>query len=111
MRINETRKRSLLKSLTQRIFEIIVDTLILSFFIDSHIALGLAVFIEFLCWISHYINERLWNKIDYGREVMPYKDRLWHKEHMRLKRKLLKSMPKSGVVTPSTLHGNVIYDD
>jgi hypothetical protein len=50
--------------------------------------------------------------------MMPYKDkhkdRLWHKEHMRLKRKLLKSVPKSGVVTPSTLRdvdGNVIYDE
>ena len=53
---------------------------------------------------------------------MPYKDiqknRLWHKNHMRLKRKLLKSVPKSDIVTPSTLtllhhdaDGNVIYDD
>jgi hypothetical protein len=37
---------------------------------------------------------------------MPYKDiqknRLWHRNHMRLKRKLLKSVSKSGVVTPST---------
>ena len=35
---------------------------------------------------------------------MPYKDkhkdRLWHKNHMRLKRK---SVPKSDIVTPSTL--------
>jgi len=54
---------------------------------------------------------------------MPYKDiqknRLWHKNHMRLKRKLLKSVPKSGVVTPSTLKhvtpfdvdDNAVYDD
>ena len=38
---------------------------------------------------------------------MPYKDkrkdRLWHKNHMRIKRKLLKLMPKSDIVTPSTL--------
>jgi len=49
---------------------------------------------------------------------MPYKDkhkdRLWHRNHMRLKRKLLKSVPKYGVVTPPTLRdadGNVIYDE
>ena len=49
---------------------------------------------------------------------MPYKsrrkDRLWHKQYMREKRK---SVRKSGVVTPSTsLHptdavGNVIYKE
>jgi len=46
---------------------------------------------------------------------MPYKDkhkdRLWHKNHMRLKRK---SVPKYVVVTPPTLRdadGNVIYDE
>ena len=41
-----------------------------------------------------------------------YKDRLWHKNHMRTKRKLIKLLnptnftnftPESGVVTPSTL--------
>ena len=48
---------------------------------------------------------------------MPYKDipkdRLWHRNHMRLKRKLLKPVPKSDIVTPSTLRdadGNRIYD-
>jgi len=53
---------------------------------------------------------------------MPYKDkhkdRLWHRNHMRLKRK---SVPKYGVVTPSTstmldpvnhdADGYIIYDD
>uniref|UniRef100_A0A6M3KGG3 Uncharacterized protein n=1 Tax=viral metagenome TaxID=1070528 RepID=A0A6M3KGG3_9ZZZZ len=54
---------------------------------------------------------------------MPYKDklkdRLWHKQHMRMKRKLLKYVPKSEDVTPSTLKpvtpidadGNAIYDE
>lgn len=70
MKINETRKRSLLKGLTQRIVEISVDTLILSFFATPHTALILAVTIEFLCWGVHYLNERLWNRIDYGREII-----------------------------------------
>jgi len=69
MRIHETRKRSLLKGLTQRIIEVAVDTLILSFFATPHTALALAVIIELLCWGSHYANERLWNRFDYGREV------------------------------------------
>ena len=56
---------------------------------------------------------------------MPYKDkhkdRLWHRNHMRTKRKLLKSVPKSDIVTPSTstmldpvnhdADGYIIYDD
>ena len=37
---------------------------------------------------------------------MPYKDKhkdkLWHKNYMRLKRKLIKLHSNSGVVTPST---------
>ena len=69
MKINETRRRSLLKGLTQRIIEIGVDTVILSFFEKAHTALALAIAIELLCWCSHYVNERLWNKSDYGREI------------------------------------------
>jgi len=51
---------------------------------------------------------------------MPYKDiqknRLWHKNHMRDKRKLLKSVPKYGVVTPVVTpkcdaDGYPIYND
>ena len=69
MTVNETRRRSLLKGLTQRVIEVGVDTLILSLFETPHVALGLAVLIEGLCWCSHYTNERLWNKVDYGREI------------------------------------------
>ena len=49
---------------------------------------------------------------------MPYKDiqknRLWHKNHMRLKRNLLKLKLNSKVVTPSTSRdtdGNIIDED
>ena len=70
MRINETRKRSLLKGATQRMLEVAVDTAILSFFATPQIALTLAVIIELLCWISHYCNERIWNRISYGREML-----------------------------------------
>jgi hypothetical protein len=51
---------------------------------------------------------------------MPYKDiqknRTWHKNHMRTKRKLLKSVANSKVVTPVVTpkvdaDGYPVYDD
>ncbi len=70
MKINETRKRSLLKAVSFRIIEIGLDTLILSFFITPFIAFGLAVAVEVMCLILHYIFERLANKIQWGRYIM-----------------------------------------
>ena len=69
MGINETRRRSLLKAISFRAIEIGLDTIILSFFIEAHIAFGLSVAIEVLCMIAHYIFERLWNRVSYGREI------------------------------------------
>jgi uncharacterized membrane protein len=70
MRINETRKRSLLKAVSFRIIEIALDTLILSFFITPAIAFGVAVAVECMCLILHYIFERIFNRISYGREIV-----------------------------------------
>ena len=67
--IHETRKRSLTKALAFRIIEITVDSMILSFFVMPMIALGLAVVIEFLCLLTHYAFERMWNRINFGRYV------------------------------------------
>ena len=69
MRVNETRKRSLLKAVSFRIIEIAVDTLILSFFVAPTIALGLSVALELTCLTLHYFFERIFNHIDYGREI------------------------------------------
>lgn len=66
-RINETRRRSLLKAVSFRIIEIALDTLILSIFLEIHLALGLALALEGLCLLLHYGFERLWNRTDYGR--------------------------------------------
>lgn len=82
-KVSETKTRSLLKAVTARVLEVFVDTLLLgtiySFFgIHSpyELALGLSVLIEFLCAVATYINERLWNKIQWGREVEDvYEDR------------------------------------
>ena len=60
-KINETRKRSLCKAISFRILEIVFDSLILSIFIEIHLAIGLAIVLE-----------RLWNKINFGRETINY---------------------------------------
>ena len=67
--IHETRMRSFLKGMSFKIFEAGVDTLILMFFTKPYVAVSLAVVIELLCWVAHYINERVWNKINYGRII------------------------------------------
>lgn len=70
LKVYETRKRSLLKAISFRIIEIAIDSLILSFFVTPAIAVGLAVTIEGLCFILHFIFERIWNKINYGRHII-----------------------------------------
>ena len=70
MRVNESRKRSLLKAVSFRIIEVAIDTAILSYFVSAPVAFGLSVGLEVLCLLSHYIFERLFNRINYGREVI-----------------------------------------
>jgi len=69
MRVNETRRRSLLKAVSFRILEIAVDSVILSFFVTTAVAVGLAILLEGLCLAAHFIFERVWNKINYGRVI------------------------------------------
>ena len=70
MRINETRKRSLLKAVSFRIIEIALDSLILSWFVSIELAVVLAVILEGLCLALHYGFERGWNRISYGRQII-----------------------------------------
>jgi len=70
MKINETRKRSLLKAVSFRVIEIVVDALILSVFVSPEVAIGLAVLLELLCLGLHYGCERIWNRIPYGRHIV-----------------------------------------
>jgi uncharacterized membrane protein len=70
LKVHETRKRSLIKAFSFRIIEIGVDTLILSFFVTVPVALSLAVGIEFTCFLLHFLFERIWNKINYGRLII-----------------------------------------
>lgn len=72
MKITETRTRSLIKSISFRAFEITVDTIFLSlvFGITIPHSILASIFIEFMCFAVHYITERLWNRIQWGRKVI-----------------------------------------
>lgn len=73
-KVNETRKRSLVKAISFRIIEIVVDIVLLYSLMQTDlpelIIAGLgAVAVEASCGIGYYLWERLWNMIDWGREV------------------------------------------
>lgn len=72
--VNETRKRSLAKAISFRIIEFVVDVIILLILIRSGLpelviaGLG-AMLVESSCGVGYYFWERLWNRINWGREV------------------------------------------
>lgn len=75
-KVNDTKMRSLFKTLTARIIEILIDTLLFGtifLVLDVphafEIASGLALAVEFFCSLTHYVNDRFWNRIQWGREV------------------------------------------
>lgn len=67
--IHETRKRSLVKAVSYRIIEIVVDTFILSFFVELNVAFTLAVVLEVMCLLLHYTFERFADRIQWGRYI------------------------------------------
>jgi len=69
MPINETKIRSLLKAASFRVIEIALDSAILSLFVEIPVAVGLAIGLETICFSVHYIFERVWNRISYGRNI------------------------------------------
>lgn len=77
-RVDETKKRSLLKAITGRAIEITVGTLIFGTIImfvfpdisNPYLAgLGLNLVEEGLCFLITFLTERVWNKISWGRNV------------------------------------------
>ena len=69
-KVNETHKRSLLKGVSMRILEVTIDTVLLSILgFGVGESLVVSIGIEGLCFVIHYINERLWNKISWGRRI------------------------------------------
>lgn len=70
MKVNETHKRSLLKGVTAKILEILFDFMILNLIFQRPLeSFGVAVGIEVVCYILSYINERIWNKLKWGRRI------------------------------------------
>lgn len=70
-RVDETHKRSIVKGITGRAIEIAVDAIILSLFgLNIFESVGVAILIEGLCFVSSYFNERLWNKVNWGRRII-----------------------------------------
>jgi uncharacterized membrane protein len=70
-RVDETHARSIAKGVTGRLIEIAVDTAILVLLgINPFESVGVAVALEGLCFATCYFNERLWNKVSWGRRVI-----------------------------------------
>jgi uncharacterized membrane protein len=76
MGVNETKGRSLLKVASFRILEVGIDTGILWVAVtygqplSPLKLLGISAFVESCCMGIHYIFERIWNKINYGRVLV-----------------------------------------
>lgn len=71
-KVNETRKRSLLKAASFRAIEIAVATALIHFWgkLEVQMALKLAIVSEATCFGLYYGFERLWNRIQYGRHII-----------------------------------------
>lgn len=79
--INETKKRSILKTVSGRAIEITVGTLVQGFLLGllgfpSPYGLGFIMTLieETTCFCICIVNERIWNKINWGREVKDVDD-------------------------------------
>jgi len=59
-------------ALTGRALEISVGTFIISFLIlkDLTLSLGIAILNETICAITSYLNERVWNIVQWGRRII-----------------------------------------
>ena len=69
-KVNETKSRSAVKSFTAYVGEVAVDVVVISIFPFIGIpALVTALTIEGICLANHFIWERIWNKVQWGRKV------------------------------------------
>jgi len=69
-KIHETRIRSILKGITGRALEVVLDTILMNIVgVDIKTSFVLALVIEGVCFVACFINERGWNLTDFGRVV------------------------------------------
>lgn len=69
MRVNETKKRSVLKTVSVWALEVAIDVGILTYIFAFLGPLATAVTIEGICIAVHYAIERLWNRNQWGRTI------------------------------------------
>lgn len=70
MKINETRKRSLLKAISFGAIEVVFEFCVLIWFVEIHNAIWMVILFKSVCIGLDYLKERWWNKTDYGREIL-----------------------------------------
>lgn len=76
-KVNETRKRSVLKVSSSKVIEVIIDTFVIASFPFWGVpAVVTAITIEMICFSNHFIIERLWNKIQWGRQITETKTKI-----------------------------------
>lgn len=69
--VYETKWRSIVKSSSFRIIEVILDTILLKIAgLPLFESVGIAVLVEVLCFLLGFSWERLWNKIKWGRKIV-----------------------------------------
>ena len=83
-RVEESKKRSILKSLTASCSEIFFDVILFSFLLQllgiPHLesigmGLGISLMDEAICCLTFYFNERVWNRLQFGRRIVSSKER------------------------------------
>ena len=69
--VKDTKIRSILKVLTGRALEVTIGTFIISILILNNLeqSLLIAILSECLCTLTSYVNDRIWNLSQFGREV------------------------------------------
>ncbi|MDD5247221.1 MAG: DUF2061 domain-containing protein [Candidatus Omnitrophica bacterium] len=66
----EQRKRSILKSISWRIFSFMLTIIIIyAYTRNIRQALGVGAGIDLVKMILYYVHERLWNKVQFGRKL------------------------------------------
>ena len=69
--VNETKKRSMIKGVTAKAMEITFDFVVLGTLgMNPFESIGIAILLEFVCYCLGFVNERIWNKISWGRRVI-----------------------------------------
>jgi hypothetical protein len=77
-KVCESHKRTLLKGVTAKVLEVSFDLVIFSSVLSQYMppqlaildSLGISIMIESFCFGLGYLNERLWNKVQWGRKVI-----------------------------------------